>query len=156
MEKIALCPGSFDPFTAGHQIIIDKSLMLFDKVIIAIGINNKKKSFFSLEKRISLIEKVYANNPRVKITAYHNLTADYCKENGIRFIIRGIRNVGDFEFERNVAQINKRLFEPLETIFLMTPPEFSEISSSVVREILEHQGDPTQFMPDCITWEDLK
>ena len=156
MEKIALCPGSFDPFTAGHQIIIDKSLMLFDTVVIAIGVNNKKKSFFSLEKRISLIEKVYAGNPRVEITAYDNLTADYCRQNGIRFIIRGIRNVGDFEFERNVAQINKRLFEPLETIFLMTPPEFSEISSSVVREILEHQGDPTQFMPDRISLDDLR
>ena len=155
MEKIALYPGSFDPFTLGHQLIVDKSLTLFDKVVIAIGENNNKRTHFSQSKRINLIRKIYKDNPRVEIAAYNKLTADYCKERAINFIVRGIRNVGDFEFERNIAQINKRLNHKLETVFLMTPPQYSEISSSIVRDILLHGGNPLQFMSKGITMDDL-
>jgi len=155
-NRVAIYPGSFDPFTLGHKLIVDKALMLFDKVVIGLGENVNKRTFMPLERRKDIIRKVYAGDDRVETVHYDTLTADFCRRQGIRFIIRGIRNVGDFEFERNVAQINRKLNTDLETIFLMTPPEYSEISSTIVRDILVHGGDPLQFMPDGITMNDLK
>lgn len=155
-SKIAIYPGSFDPFTLGHKLIVDKGLLIFDKIIVGLGENVNKKTYFSLEKRESIIRKVYEGDPRVEVVHYDNLTADFCRDNGINFIIRGIRNVGDFEFERNVAQINQKLNPVLETVFLMTPAEYSEISSTIIRDILIHGGDPMQFMPKGIRLEDLK
>ncbi len=155
-SKIAIYPGSFDPFTLGHKLIVDKGLLIFDKIIVGLGENVNKKTYFSLEKRESIIRKVYEGDPRVEVVHYGNLTADFCRDNGINFIIRGIRNVGDFEFERNVAQINQKLNPVLETVFLMTPAEYSEISSTIIRDILIHGGDPMQFMPKGIRLEDLK
>lgn len=156
MVNYAVYPGSFDPFTLGHKLIVDKALLLFDKVIIAIGENSQKRSFLEIEQRELLINKVYVGNRRVEVTHYSELTADFCRKRNIKHIVRGIRNVGDFEFERNIAQINQRLYASLETVFLMTPPEFSEISSGIVRDIIYHGGDPMQFMPEEITIDDLK
>lgn len=155
-NKIAIYPGSFDPFTLGHKLIVDKGLLLFDKIVIGLGENVNKRTFIPLRKREAIINKVYGRDDRVVVVHYDNLTADFCRDNGINFIIRGIRNVGDFEFERNVAQINMRLNPSLETVFLMTPPEYSEISSTIVRDILVHGGNPLQFMPDGITMDDLR
>lgn len=156
MHKTAVYPGSFDPFTIGHQIIVDKTLSIFDSLIIAVGINHLKQSFFSTEKRLFLIRKLYGSDPRVRVVPYEGLTAEFCRREGVNFIVRGIRNVSDFEFERNIAQLNNRLNNRLETVFMMTPPEYMEISSSIVREIIINHGDPTPFLPVGITAEDLK
>lgn len=147
MEKIALYPGSFDPFTLGHQMIVEQSMQLFDKVIIAIGENSSKKSYFSLEDRKTIIKNCFKDNSSIEVVSYSGLTADYCRQNDIRFIVRGVRNVVDFEFERSIASINKRLNKSLETVFLMTPVEYSDISSTVVREILINGGDPSELLP---------
>ena len=155
-NRVAIYPGSFDPFTLGHKLIVDKALMLFDKIVVGLGENVNKRTFMPLERRKDIIRKVYAGDERVETVHYDTLTADFCREHGINFIIRGIRNVGDFEFERNVAQINRKLNPDLETIFLMTPPEYSEISSTIVRDILVHGCDPLQFMPEGVTMDDLR
>lgn len=156
MKKRAVYPGSFDPPTIGHQIIIDKSLAIFDELVIAVGVNCLKKPFFPIEKRMELMQKLYGNHPAVEIVSYEGLTADFCREENVHFIIRGIRNVSDFEFERNMAQINKRLNEHVETIFMITPVEYIEISSGIVREVIVNHGDPSQFLPLGITADDLK
>lgn len=155
MNNTALYPGSFDPFTLGHKTIVDKSLEIFENVIIAVGVNNKKSSYFSTEKRIALIHKIYGNNPKVSVVTYEGLTSDFCKENNIKYIVRGLRNIHDFEFEREIAYINTSLNRELETIFLLTPSEYVIISSSTVREILTFGGDPMQFMPSEIDLNDL-
>lgn len=156
MKKIGIYPGSFDPFTLGHQSIVEKALDIFDEVIIAIGYNNKKSGHYSIEKRIKLIEKVFASQPKVSATKYTGLTSEFCKEQKIKHLIRGLRNSHDFEIEKEIAQINKRLNTNLETIFLLTSSETSLISSSTVREVLELGGDPMQFMPKELTIKDLK
>lgn len=155
-KKIALYPGSFDPFTLGHKVIVEQSLRLFDEIVIAIGANINKKSFLSVEKRIELIEKCFNGNSNVKVISYTGLTAEYCRANNINFIVRGVRNTVDFEFERSIAGVNKKLNPNIENIFLMTPVEYSEISSTVVREILINGGDPSEFMPKEISLEDIK
>lgn len=146
MEKIAVFPGSFDPFTIGHKSVLDSALPLFDKVVVAIGVNSEKKGFFPLEERVSAIAKLYAGNSKVEVATYSSLTVDFCKSKNARFIIRGLRNSADFEFEKCIAQTNKQL-SGIETIFLMTPPEYSHVSSSVVRELLSYGVDVSAFLP---------
>lgn len=145
--KIAVFPGSFDPITKGHQDIINRSLPLFDKVIVAIGINSTKKYHFNLEKRKELITKSFKNNPKIKIDTYNGLTIDYCNSVNSNYIIRGIRNVTDYNYENNIAQMNKAMNNQIETIFIPTLPEFSAINSTIVRDILINGGNIDQFIP---------
>ena len=156
MKKVAIYPGSFDPFTLGHKSIVDNSLGIFDEVIIAIGFNNKKCGYYTVEKRKELILKVFNNNPKISVISYEGLTSDYCRDNNITYIIRGLRNIRDFEFEREIAQINQALNDKLETIFLLTPAQTSIISSSTIRELLDLGGDPMRFMPEELSIDDLK
>ena len=155
MSKTAIYPGSFDPFTLGHKSIVDKSLDIFDEVVIAIGYNINKKGYYSISKRKELINKIYGNNPNVKIIDYTGLTSVLCEKLDIKHIVRGLRNINDFEFEKDIAIINSSLNENVETIFLLTPSEMSVISSSTIRELIELGGNPMKFMPSELTIEDL-
>lgn len=154
MEKIAVFPGSFDPVTKGHENLIIRALPLFNKIVIAIGTNIEKESFFSLEKRIYFLQKVFQTYPKVEIDKYSGLTVDYCKKIGAKYILRGLRTSADFEFERKIGQMNKKLYPEIETVFLLTLPDFTPLSSSIVRDIIRYGGDVRQFVPDSIT-EDI-
>lgn len=150
MGKIALFPGSFDPITVGHESIVQRALPLFDKIIIAVGYNSAKKSLFSVDARIKMIGQVFASEPKIEVISYEGLTVDICNRLNISYILRGLRTSADFEFERAVAQINKAMFANIETIFMLTMPQHSSISSSIVRDIMIHGGDPSQFIPSSI------
>jgi pantetheine-phosphate adenylyltransferase len=154
MEKVAVFPGSFDPFTVGHESIVLRALSLFDKIIVAVGYNANKKSLFSIEQRLAMIGKVFENEPRVEVVSYEGLTVDLCKKINVFYILRGLRTSDDFEFERAVGQVNKALNPKIESVFLLTAPEHSFVNSSVVREIIQHNGDPTQFFPKSINIKD--
>ncbi|MEW5845814.1 MAG: pantetheine-phosphate adenylyltransferase [Bacteroidota bacterium] len=154
MEKVALFPGSFDPITVGHESIVYRSLSLFDKVIVAIGYNANKKAFFSIEKRVAMIKKVFANEPRVEVISYEGLTVDLCNRLGVRYILRGLRTSADFEFERAIAQVNKLMHPNIETIFMLTAPQHTPVNSTIIRDILLHNGDPSQFIPSAININD--
>ena len=142
----AIFPGTFDPFTIGHESIVRRALTFIDEVIIAIGINEQKHSLFPIEKREQMIRDYYKDEPRVKVMSYSNLTADFAHEVGANIIIRGIRTVKDFEYEETIADINRKLTS-IETIFLFTEPELTSISSSIVRELMKYGKDITQFLP---------
>ncbi len=150
MERIAVFPGSFDPITRGHESIIRRAVPLFDKIIIAIGENQEKKSFFTLEKRIGWIKEVFRDAPSVSVFSYHGLTVDFCKKMNAGFLLRGLRTSADFEFERSIGQINKKLNPDIETVFLLTTPEYTALNSSIVRDILRNGGNPSQFVPDVV------
>ena len=150
MTKIVVFPGSFSPFTIGHQSIIDRALPLFDKIIIAIGINSKKNQYFSIEERIQWIKDVYSNNPKIEVKFYEGLTVDLCKRENANFILRGLRDSHDFKFEKNIAQMNHELNNEIETVFLITPPEISHISSTIIRDIIKNGGDVSKFIPKQI------
>jgi len=156
MKKIAVFPGSFDPFTIGHEDIIRRALSLFDKIIIAVGANALKKNFYSLETRKEMITKVFQNEPRVSVDHYEGLTVDYCKKNGAGYIIRGLRTAADFEFERAIAQVNKVMASGIESVFLLTVPEHSHINSSIVRDIIRSGGDASVFVPAAINIKDYE
>ena len=147
--KKAVFPGSFDPLTLGHCDIIHKSIDLFDEVILAIGINSTKESMFSLEQRTQFINEEFSNHAKVKILTYQGLTVDFCKEINADFIVRGLRNPADFEFEKTIAQTNKKL-TGIETVFFLTSPETAYISSSIVREIIANKGDYTKLVPKSV------
>lgn len=148
MKKIAVFPGSFDPFTKGHENIISRSLDLFDKIVIAIGSHSQKSNLFPLEKRLAMISDLYQNEPRVEVDNYDGLTIDYCEKIGAGYLLRGLRTSADFEYERAIAQVNRKMNSKIETVFLLTVPELTPVNSSIVREILRHNGDVTQFLPD--------
>ena len=147
MSKIAIFPGSFAPFSIGHQSIVDRALPLFDKIIIAIGINSEKNQYFSIEERLEWITVVYSINPKIEIKQYEGLTVDFCKKEKANYILRGLRDSNDFKFEKNIAQMNKELNANIETIFILTPPELSHISSSLIRDIIKNGGDVKKFVP---------
>ena len=141
-----LFPGSFDPFTLGHKSIVDRTLQFAEEVVIAIGVNAGKKSMFLLEERMAQIQKVYADEPRVKVASYEGLTMDFAESIGATAMVRGVRTAQDFEFERMLADVNRKL-TGIETILLITEPQYSAISSSVVRELLSYGKDVKDFLP---------
>ncbi|WP_291867565.1 pantetheine-phosphate adenylyltransferase [Maribacter sp.] len=145
----AIFPGSFDPLTLGHQDIIERGLPLFDELIIAIGKNADKKYMFSLEERISFITEAFKNEPKIKILTYEGLTVDFCKKENAAFILRGLRNPADFEFEKAIAHTNRKLAE-IETVFLLTSSGKSFISSSIVRDVIRNGGDYTILVPPTV------
>lgn len=146
----AVFPGSFDPLTLGHKDIIDRALPLFGEIIIAIGTNSTKKYMFDLEQRKDFIKKTYKNEPKIKVDTYQGLTIDYCKEIDSDFILRGLRNPADFEFEKAIAHTNRRMSK-IETVFLLTSADTSYISSSIVRDILKNKGDVSLFVPKAVS-----
>lgn len=148
--KTAIFPGSFDPFTRGHEAIVEQATQLFDKVVIAIGDNIGKRSLLSLTDRLRLIRRLYENNPKVECVAYSTLTGDLARELGAQALIRGVRNTIDFEYERTMAQTNRRLFPELTTILLFTPAELADVSSSMVRELLSFGRDVSEFLPEGV------
>lgn len=145
----AIFPGSFDPITLGHVDIINRGITLFDEVIIAIGENSSKNYMFSLEERIAFIKTTFKDNPKVSVVSYSGLTIDFCKAIGVEFILRGLRNPADFEFEKAIAHTNRQLSK-LETVFLLTSAQTSFISSSIVREIIRFKGDYKKLVPDSV------
>ena len=145
--KRAIFPGSFDPITKGHQALVNRGLELFDEIIVAIGSNANKNYMFTLEERISFIEKTFKNEPRVKVESYEGLTTEYCEKKNAKFMLRGLRTSPDFEFERAISQINKEIKPTIETVFLITSAELSAISSSIVRDIIKNNGDASPFLP---------
>jgi pantetheine-phosphate adenylyltransferase len=149
--KIAVFPGSFDPITLGHESIVRRALPLFDKIIIAIGVNADKAGYFPVEKRLEWIKKVFINLPQVSVESYNGLTVDFCKKVNADYIIRGLRTSADFEFERSVAQVNLKLVPDIETVFMLTLPEYVMVTSSIVREVHKHGGNIEQFIPEVIS-----
>lgn len=147
--KRAVFPGSFDPVTIGHYDIIMRGLTLFDEIVLAIGVNAEKKYMFTLEERQAFLENTFADEPRIKVDTYHGLTVNYCKEINADFILRGLRNPADFEFEKAIAHTNRKL-EKIETVFLLTSSGKSYISSSIVRDVIRHNGDYSGLVPPSV------
>ncbi len=149
--KIAIFPGSFDPVTLGHDSIVRRALPLFDKIIVAIGVNAEKSGYFAIEKRLDWLKQTFSDLPQVSVESYNGLTVDFCKKMNASYIIRGLRTSADFEFERSVAQVNLKLVPDIETVFLLTLPEYVMITSSIVREVHKHGGHIGQFIPEKIS-----
>ena len=147
--KRALFPGSFDPITLGHYDIIKRALDLFDEIVVAIGVNGDKNYMFTVEQRKECIEQAFADEPKVKVTTYQGLTVDFCKEIDAQFILRGLRNPADFEFEKAIAHTNRKLSQ-IETVFLLTAARTSFISSSIVRDVIRNHGDYTVLVPESV------
>ncbi len=148
MKKTAIFPGSFDPYTRGHHDIVLRSLDIFDEVIIGIGYNSTKKNrYFDIDVMVEKISSVYAENPQVQVVVYNELTSTLAKKYNANFLIRGLRNTTDFEYENTISQMNRYLNEELETVFLITSPQFAAISSTVIREVHRYGGDVSEFLP---------
>lgn len=147
MSKIAVFPGSFDPITVGHEDIVKRATPLFDKIIIAIGVNTQKKYLFDIETRIDCLQKVFAKYSNVETDIYEGLTVNYCKQKSANYILRGIRSAADFEYEKTIAHLNHAMAENLETILILSKAELSSISSTIVREIIKGKGDVSKFVP---------
>ncbi len=148
MKKIAVFPGSFSPFTLGHRSIVERTLPLFDKLIIAIGINSNKTNNFPPKKNQKWIQSLFANETKIKVLTYEGLTVDFCKEQNSKYIVRGVRDEKDFEFEKKVAQNNKELNSEIETLLITTLPKYSHISSTIVRDIMLNKGDISKLIPN--------
>ena len=153
MKRHAIFPGSFDPFTVGHESIVLRALAMFDEITIGIGYNSNKQTMFSLENRKRLVHDIFANYPQIRIAEYSGLTVDFAKQVNAGFILRGLRTSADFEFERAIAQVNKKM-TGIDTVFLLTTPEHTPINSTIVRDILRHGGDVSLFMPVGIRLSD--
>jgi pantetheine-phosphate adenylyltransferase len=148
MKRIALFPGSFDPFTKGHQDIVLRGLSMFDEIIIAIGYNSQKdQRYFKIDLMISKIQETFANYPQISVITYAKLTAELARQNGARFLLRGLRNTTDFEYENSIAQVNRHLNHELESVFLITSPPLAAISSSIIREVHRYGGDISVMLP---------
>ena len=150
MKRICLFPGTFDPLTLGHTDIIERALPLFDKLVIGIGRNSNKKPMFSEKKRLKWIKEIYKGNPKVDAIAYDGLTVDCCRQVGARFILRGIRYVNDFEYEKAIADMNRSIEAEIETIFLTCLPQYTSVASTLVRDVLRNGGDVSQFLPEVV------
>ncbi len=144
--RIAIFPGSFDPYTIGHYSIVDRALPMFDKIIVAVGVNSSKKSFMTEQERVDAIRSLYEEEPRVEVIAYDGLTVDAAERLGARFILRGVRLIQDFEYEKNLAEVNRNI-SGMETVLLYTLPEYGHISSSIVRELISFGRDVTSLLP---------
>ena len=155
MEKIAVFPGSFDPFTIGHESIVQRALEIFDQIIIMIGYNANKEAYYPLSKRKEWIQRVFSDEPRIKVGKFDGLTVDYCQKVHAQYILRGLRTASDFEYERAIAQINKQMAPEVETVFLLTSPEHTAITSTIVRDILRHKGDASAFLPSRLKLSDF-
>jgi len=147
----AVFPGTFDPFTIGHEAIVNRSLHLFDQIIIAVGVNASKQTMFTLDQRLEWINKIFEHNPKIAVHEFTGLTVDYCKTVGANYILRGLRSSADFNYERAIAQMNKALVPDVETIFIMSLPEHSAISSTILRDIIRNQGNVDDFVPKQIS-----
>jgi pantetheine-phosphate adenylyltransferase len=150
MQNIAVFPGSFDPVTRGHESVVRRALPLFDKVIVAIGENSGKQEYFPVEQRLEWLRQTFSNEPKVEIRTYSGLTVQLCKEAGARYILRGLRTSADFEFERGIGQMNRDIEPGIETVFLLCNPEYTALSSSIVREIHRHGGEIGAFLPKAV------
>ncbi len=151
MEKIALFPGSFDPFTKGHENILLRGLKIFDQIIIAIGYNTAKhKRYFDVDTMVDYIEKTYKDKPEISVKIYNELTAEFAKKHSANYLLRGLRNTTDFEYENSIAELNKNQNPELETVFLITTPIYAHISSSIIREVHRYGGDVTDYLPYSI------
>jgi len=149
-NRVGLFPGTFDPITIGHQDIINRSLPLFDKLFIGIGRNVNKEPMFSVEQRLDWIREIYQNNPKVEAVAFEGLTIRCCQQVGANFILRGIRYVNDFEYEKAIADMNRSLDGDIETVFLTCLPQYTSVASTLVRDVLKNGGDVSQFLPDVV------
>lgn len=156
MKRIAVFPGSFDPFTIGHEGIVLRALSLFDELIIAVGSNALKKNYYPLGARQEIIKKVFMNEPRITVDHYEGLTVDYCRKKGASYLVRGLRTSADFEFERAVAQVNKVLAPEVESVFFLTAPEHAHVNSYIVRDIIRNGGDASMFVPAAININDYR
>ncbi|MBR9921704.1 MAG: pantetheine-phosphate adenylyltransferase [Bacteroidetes bacterium] len=149
--KIAVFPGSFDPITIGHVDIVKRALPLFDKIVVAIGVNSQKKYLFPLQQRLDWLETVFADEDRVEVAHFEGLTAHYCGRIGARYLLRGLRNASDFDYEKTISQLNQIVGGGIETIFLISQPAYSHISSTIVREIIKGGGDASPFLPEGLS-----
>ena len=156
MSRTALFPGSFDPFTSGHLNILKRALTIFDKVVVAVGVNQDKRGFFSMEQREDIIRQATSGMDGVEITHYDGLTVDLCREMGIRHIVRGVRNMTDFDNEQAISDANRHLAPEVDTIIIPTAQEFSHISSSAVRDVVRHRGDTSMFIPEGVVLPEVK
>ncbi len=150
MERNCLFPGTFDPVTLGHTDIIDRALPLFDNFVIGIGRNSNKVPMFSEEQRIEWLQEIYANEPKIKVVAYDGLTVNCCKAVGANFILRGIRYVNDFEYEKAIADMNRSLGHHIETVFLTCLPKYTSVASTLIRDVYRNGGDVSQFLPVAV------
>lgn len=148
--KTCLFPGTFDPITLGHTDIIDRGIDLFDKIVIGIGLNSNKAPMFKLEDRIAWIKEIYKNEPKIEVASYTGLTIDFCKQIDAKYILRGIRYVSDFEYEKAIADANRTIAPEIETIFLTPVPKYSSIASTLVRDIYKYGGDVSSFLPEAV------
>jgi pantetheine-phosphate adenylyltransferase len=153
-EKIAVFPGSFDPFTVGHENIVLRALDLFDRIIVAIGVHSTKQPLMKIEARVRMVNKIFESYDKVIADSFQGLTVDYCRKVNATHMLRGIRTAADFEYERAVAQINKRMLPTVESIFLLTSPEHTPVNSTIIREIIWNHGDVSQFIPAGIDIKD--
>lgn len=147
-KRIALFPGSFDPFTKGHEDIVLRGLQLFDEIIIAVGYNSQKSNrYFEIDMMMGKIRETFKNHSNIRVEHFNLLTAEFARQNGAQFLLRGIRNTTDFEYENSIAQVNRQLYNELESVFLITSPKFAWISSSIIREVHKHKGEVGEFLP---------
>ncbi len=155
MKRITVFPGSFDPVTLGHVSIVKRAIPMFDQIIISIGVNSEKKSMFTLEQRIIWIKKIFKAETKVSVDSYTGLTIDYCRNKNAHYILRGLRTAADFEFERGIGQINKKLADEIETVFLLTEAQFTPISSSIIRDVIRNGGDVSGMIPSEVDFKNI-
>ncbi|MBB4079346.1 pantetheine-phosphate adenylyltransferase [Lewinella aquimaris] len=148
--KTAVFPGSFDPITRGHVELVRRAVPLFDKIVVAVGVNSQKSHLFDLDQRMEWLRKVFADEPKVSVDSFEGLTAHFCRRIGARYLLRGLRNASDFDYEKTISQLNEIVGEGLETIFLISQPAYSHISSTIVREIIKGGGDASPFVPESL------
>lgn len=150
MSKIAIFPGSFDPFTVGHESIVLRSLDLFDTIIVGVGVNSGKEALLSVEARVKMINEIFKDVPKISTDSFEGLTVDFCRKVKADYMLRGIRTAADFEYERAIAQVNKRMLPEVESVFLLTSPEHTPVNSTIIRDIIRNGGDASQFLPSGI------
>jgi len=155
LKNIAVFPGSFDPITLGHVDLVKRAIPLFDKIIVAVGVNSSKKYLFSLEERLDWLNRVFANDDSVSVDYYKGLTVNFCQEKNANFLLRGLRFASDFDYEKTISQLNRTIGDNIETVFLISQPQYSHISSTIVREIIKAKGDVSPFIPEELI-NDLK